>query len=567
MLMDMRKWKKTEIIRVVFSLMVSILLVLSYRILPYIEGTNGIDDLKGDYLSGTLIIIAVIGAFVYRVLDNSFLGKIFGTTCKYTSSEYRNANGVVIFLMVMVSFSLAYLRYYPGCAMNDTITAFMTPYTSAQPPLFHFYIYHFMRIMSSLMGNMTNAFSLYMIIQMILFSLSITYSCIWLSNNRICKNIYLYCLFFVLNPVISRYAVTLVKDVPFSYCFLLFIPCVFDVIEKRDNISDIKRTTYIMLIISSAGIWFTRSNGRYVIIASCLFIAFVLTGKKRKFCIFLIAMIVVMSLISSFADYNNFKVAKKPEVSFRESTGIMISQIGAVIRVDGVISDEDREFLNGIMPIDKWKANYLRTNVDAVKYNNSFSNGYLNDNKMKFIEVYLDILSKNPDICVNAYLNHTYGLWSLCYGTPLYEKQSIFSSIGNNITDKNTFWAVYLGHVKLQNEPEMLPKDIKLDIDSIYDGLTESMMRFFRVIAILFQLFSAYWIVTRVGSDDKNKRLATIGSLIPIYVFSVTNFMATPASLIYRYQFPITLVMPLCMMLIINASRIDNNDIQALESI
>ena len=75
--------------------------------------------------------------------------------------------------------------------------------------------------------------------------------------------------------------------------------------------------------------------------------------------------------------------------------------------MDGEVSEEDKAFLNQILPIKDWKDAYLVFVVDPIKWHENFNSEFLSEHKGEFIGTWLRILKNNFPEYVRAYLLET----------------------------------------------------------------------------------------------------------------------------------------------------------------
>ena len=106
--------------------------------------------------------------------------------------------------------------------------------------------------------------------------------------------------------------------------------------------------------------------------------------------------------------YNHYGLNSDDKV---ESFGIPLQQVGYILSSDGNISEEDKAFLNNIIPLEKWKQVYCPLIVDRVKWDPEFNVSYLNEHSGEFLKLYLRVAIQNPIRAVKGYGLETVGFW------------------------------------------------------------------------------------------------------------------------------------------------------------
>lgn len=82
-----------------------------------------------------------------------------------------------------------------------------------------------------------------------------------------------------------------------------------------------------------------------------------------------------------------------------------------VVADNGDITEEQLEFINNMCPIEVIKEKYNPCIVDKIKWDESFNNEFLEENKAEFFKTWFQIFLKNPSSYDKAYLLNTIGFW------------------------------------------------------------------------------------------------------------------------------------------------------------
>ena len=84
----------------------------------------------------------------------------------------------------------------------------------------------------------------------------------------------------------------------------------------------------------------------------------------------ILVLVIMMNGMVSFGE----KKLIAGDVSFRESISIPLVQIGAVLAENGYISEEDKEVLGNLLPLEVWRDTYCFWFSDSIKFNGNFNN-------------------------------------------------------------------------------------------------------------------------------------------------------------------------------------------------
>lgn len=169
--------------------------------------------------------------------------------------------------------------------MNDTIASIMTFHNGIQPLVYQLIIYYGVNGLTKLTHNMTLAYAILVVMQMIIMSLIISGIASWLKNKGISHIfINLFVAYYALMPTVADYSITLVKDTLFGICIMALIPIIYDLIVKKgDPVKN--RRFYCAFLLSLIGINVFRSNGKYITIIMMIPLLLIKLKNKNIFCL------------------------------------------------------------------------------------------------------------------------------------------------------------------------------------------------------------------------------------------------------------------------------------------
>lgn len=439
-------------------------------------------------------------------------------------SEIRYKNIYIkVFIVYMICWGIWFWLYFPGAGMNDTINCIRSFHNDNQPLIYQLILYYGINGLTKLTSNMTISYAVLTLAQMAFMSLCIAWIAKWLYKKglkRVVVNLFI--AYYALLPIIADYSITLVKDSLFGVCLMMIIPLLYDIINDG-----IIRMSFLPVLL---GICFLRSNGKYIVFILLLLMLMRISNKR-----FLIAVLGIVIVANGIVAEGEKKLIVS-DVSFRESIGVPLAQIGAVLAMDGAVGEEDREVLEQLLPLETWGEVYCFWFSDPIKFNGNFDNEWLNANKGKFLKTWFSILKDNFGIYVKAYLCHTYGLWNISPFNPTDYSQSYFTQINNN-TSNDSEWGIFCADNNLVN------REIK-------SGSVAEQIREFHYNAVCMNLllrpgimfWSAMWLVIVICIY---RRYQICYIFLPAVLNWLTMMIAAPGSYIYRYSFYLTLSLPL----------------------
>ena len=534
------------VISFISAVIISVIINLTIKLLPFFE--TGAQVLVMDwgiftpsFIFKTILIILDILIIIY--LLRRIARKRFASAADSGESSRQKEGSKAVFarafFMCIAIWGLWFIVFFPGASMNDVINGFMhVAHAGNLQPFFYEAYNHYgfafgQRIFH---GNGTMSFALLTIVQIIFCAFCVAYNTVWLYERSMLSGKWtvLYPMYFCIMPIIADYSITIVKDVPFSFAYLLFIPLLYDTMEEH------VKQKWLLLAFSVFIIWFSRSNGKYIMIIGLLSAALVSARNARK----VLCILALMFLINKGA--TAVQVSINPWDTFmRESSAVIMNQISAVVAAGGTISQEDKEFISNIIPYDKWGELYRPSNVDSLKYTGFFNTKYLNEHKADYLKAWMRIVRDNPEICVKSYVIHTYGLWAVVFHMPrnLSISQSVFTKILNNFGEDSS-WYQWMREQKLFNT-SILPAEMNQKLQQFsYEcckiNIAVRPGVFLIVMILLLNIASE-------AETYKKKRLWIV--FLILFLNWGAQMIAIPVSTIYRYSFYMILTLPMMILL------------------
>lgn len=307
--------------------------------------------------------------------------------------------------------------YWPGGIYADTVDSIrMALYKDAldsHNPVWYTMLWRFM-------FWITGAFSgegeygglkLFTVVQTIVLALALAYfiyrCCQWGLHKAF---LLFWLLIFALFPLYPFYGISLWKDTLFSVAVFLFSIFLYDTFSRGDGeISGRQLAEYCLFSIC---IIFLRNNGLYVFAFYAAMILLLCLKRKKTAVKIAIASVLLLffsgMLQGPVYDWRGYNIDRTTE-----SLGIPLQQIAYIVSTDGVVSEADREVLEQMLPMERWRELYNPIVADPIKFAPEFGRAYLEENAGEFMRTYLHMICQNPVKAWKAYLLSSMGFWDI----------------------------------------------------------------------------------------------------------------------------------------------------------
>ena len=451
----------------------------------------------------------------------------------------RHKAFLLSFIILIASGSLFLLLAWPGHFSTDSHDIYLQAVGSEvfqnhfryeglsnHHPVIYTLALRFIIWITGFIHNVTISIGIFAFLQMVFCSACSAWIIAW-AYKRGCSKSYLCCalLFFSANPIVLNYSVTIWKDVPFAYVFVILVLQLSDMVSgnSREPVSRIKT---IHIVVSIILLCFLRNNGIYIALL-CLIATIILLPHRRVTLGVPIGITLVAILVVQGPIYSAMGIEKG---HFSESVGIPLQQIAAVISSEGEITEADREFLDNILPLEDFASAYNPIGVNPIKFHENFNDDFLEAHKNEFLVTWLKLMPSNISIYLKAWINETSGYWSLRSAGYAYIPNGSYDEMGGGISDE-AFWSPY---------------EIN-EVSSTFPLLSNC--------GVLFWL--AVILTVKMAYDVISKRFASshLLPLIPYVGLLGTLLIAAPVSGEFRYLFPILISIPVFPLLFMKNRR------------
>ena len=219
-------------------------------------------------------------------------------------------------------------------------------------------------------------------------------------------------VFFAANPLLAQYATTLWKDILFSGFFLVFaVQLLACVLDPERFLRDRRET--VVFVLAATLCCILRSNG-FLAVAAALIVLVIVTRRHLR----RIAPVCAIVLCAA-----GFCIGALPSLvaaqpgHFSESVGIALQQLARTASEDGSFTEEQKAFIDEIVPFDRLSELYLPASANPIKFDPDFDDEFLESHKAEFLATWVLVGLDNPGSYIRAWCAQTQAFWNIGAGT------------------------------------------------------------------------------------------------------------------------------------------------------
>lgn len=437
------------------------------------------------------------------------------TPKEYTKYQRLYVFGLVFVLCFVVDILFLFLVADPGIVTNDSlaqINNILTGEYSNHHPVFNTIVIKlFIDIALSLGMDISIGILFFCIFQSIFMSLIYAYCVETMCEMGMNKYVLaIVTLFYALVPYNFVYSNTLTKDTMFAGFALLLVISLFRIREQLGR----KNLSMGILFMSSVGFILFRTNGYYAYIVLIIVLILVKFDRKKEILYIVLSSFVVAFILRGPV----LEVCNVVQPDTAESLSIPLQQIGRYVKEGGILSDEEREYLDSVMDVDRIDEEYKDWISDPMKnlVRDAGGNSVIEADKVEFIKTWLSLGVKSPVLYMDAWVDMT-----RAYYNSSYSNGSIFwiGVIKNDVG------------IETNVKSEGL-KNIFIKCDSLMQGKTITGMGLCLWILVILLCFSLM-----------NHERGFLENMVYIAIV-FTLLIATPVGNSFRYVYPVFVGVP-----------------------
>ena len=312
------------------------------------------------------------------------------------------------------------LAYWPGLVFGDTTASLYqllnnVPLNNHHPVAFTLTLGFFLKLAKLLGCSISSGVAFYSLMQMIFLAGTFGYISNWLKTRCQIDN-FLYALLVICigtSAYLASYSIALWKDPIFSASLAISVTQLTDWALTNGKFMYRKRQAELIIFITIACLF--RNNGIYVSCIGFIAVIVALIQNKRKpsshqaikKLLIPFGTAIAISLFIMGPIYSSMNVQPTEPA---ETLGIPLNQMARVAALNGNMGEDDRAFMNEILPLDQYRKKYKPSCTDQLKWDPMFNSKPLNS--PEFFKHWLQMFVKNPKIYLDAWVYQTFGFWS-----------------------------------------------------------------------------------------------------------------------------------------------------------
>ena len=444
----------------------------------------------------------------------------------------------VTFALLALGWGFWWALYFPGCASTDSndilkmvlgIDATSNHFryeglSSHHPLLYTGFVAAVVLPVRALTGSVTAAVGAFSLVQMLLLAACVAAAVAWLARRGAPRVlVVVVVLFFVANPLVGRYAVTLWKDIPFAGALLLFSLACCDVARTRGAWLSSRRR-WAALIVLACLVALLRSNGALVVLACAVVLALACRPRGVRIAARVAVAVVAVLVVQGVGA----KAAGVESAHFAETVSLPLQQLARTSVEGGNLSEEQQDVLYSLLPRERIAEVYDPTTPNPIKFAADFNDAYLDSHKVEFIVAWLGALPANIDSYVSAWADETRGYWDV------HEDCWLVAYLGYDIADADV------------NVTASLLPGLSEEEFFAYENPTAAMWRLVRPLCRCSCL-GWFTLMIFVGACA-TRRPGLAGMALPGVLLWATTLAAAPISNEFRYLFALHILLPFLLM-------------------
>jgi len=320
-----------------------------------------------------------------------------------------------VFLFLMIGWAPHWLLAYPGNTCYDSLDQIvqffgLVPVTAQHPPV-HTVIIGWMVKLGHLLGNAEWGLYANALVQTVSAAAILAYA--YLTLIRLQAPRWLRGFFFLVSlcsPYYTAYIGTVLKDVPYSYGFLLYMIELVYILELGHSYFE-SRKHVLLLGISTMMVYLLRNNGAYVLWGStAALVLFLLLKKKEPKRIRAVGLIVLPLVLSIGISNLVVELYQVRPGGIQEALSLPIQQTARYVKEHpDDVTPKEREAIDAVLQYDRLADAYDPIISDPAKRLMAELNPS-NEEVLTYLKTWARQAVRHPFTYVQATLNQNYFL-------------------------------------------------------------------------------------------------------------------------------------------------------------
>lgn len=449
---------------------------------------------------------------------------------------------LLVALVVFVAWLPYLVVYFPGFVFNDSLDSIrqclgIDPYSNHHPFLYTMLIDGCLWVGRTLgLGN-TGGCAIYCVAQMLVMASAVAYLSIWTAYRAGIDRRWGWAIaaVFAASPYVATFSIALWKDPLFTMAMVALTLMLADLLMSRGDLARQRRWFLPVLAVVLLAVAFLRNNGFYIVVAVGVALAIMALSRRRHpakgrasgfaASLGMVAVASAVYLVVTGPVYQMLGVAATESV---ETVGMQLNQMARVVVMDGDLTDENRAYMESLMPLDEYERVYTPATVDNLKWADGFDAEAVKVDGA-FLRNWLTMMANNPRTCFEAWELQTFGFWAINQA----DVTATFKNIGNG-------WPIFPGSERIG-----LVDEVGIDVGSGLGVAHESLQGLFTSEPQSIPLSFVFWGVLYLAICMMLLgRASWLVALVPTIVLVATIFVASPMWYWPRYAATLHFLIP-----------------------
>lgn len=329
--------------------------------------------------------------------------------------------------------------------------------------------------------------------------------------------------FFLLDPLIVLYSVTLWKDVVFAGFFVVFLIETFALINSGRRF--FSSSVDVALLAASILLCLLLRNNAVAAIGIAAIVVLIVLKETRMPVVVLFGSTLLIAALIIGPIYGALGIKSG---HFSESISIPLQQVSKVAATEGAdMSESQQEYLDELLPFEQYKQRYNPLSPNPIKFSPDFNDAFLEDNKGAFFQTWLLLGVQNPRLYLIAWIDQTKAFWAPTAQT-WYVSEPGYSLDGENTIAHN----LTNGLISYEQLRTLLDVAVAA-FAPFYNSAQLAWLVIFVFLAVILRRQKKLWV-----------------SMVPLILWWATFLVATPA-VDFRYMFPVHLALPFIFLVLL----------------
>lgn len=325
------------------------------------------------------------------------------------SVEFGDASPlyILLYMLPMLGASLfMFIAFYPAAMTPDSMAqweqAKTQEFTNWHPVMFTWTI--------MLLTKIWDSPGIVALFQVGLLTLTMGYMGYLMRRFRIHPAIIWAVLILVaIVPINAILSITIWKDVTYSISLLFF--SLMMVVLVRTNGEETKKLSFMALfLVSSFLLVFFRHNGFPVFLVTMVVVLIMYRHAWKRLLPAALVIIVIHQVITGPV-YESLEVVESDP---QEALSIPTQQIANIVSQNGKMTEDQRAYINRLMPLEIWPEKYNPYSVDPIKFSwGDYDRWVIYNDWGGYFKMWGQLVLQNPGLAVEGFLDQSSLVWQM----------------------------------------------------------------------------------------------------------------------------------------------------------